>query len=121
MTTVTPFTQKVLRAIERIPRGQVATYAQIARIAGSPQASRGVVWVLHSSSAKWDLPWHRVINSKGCISFPLMSEFFLRQKKLLQQEAIVVDEYGVVDLEVYQWSKEARPRPKRPASQRRGK
>ena len=101
----TPFTNKVISVIKSIPKGKVATYSQIARLAGKPHGTRGVVWILHSSSAEKSLPWHRVINAKGKISFPEMSDGFVRQKKLLKLEGIALDELGKIDLKKYQWSK----------------
>ena len=101
----TEFTKKVIATIKKIPKGKVATYAQIAKLAGKPQGVRGVVWILHSSSANNDLPWFRVINAKGKISFPEMSEQQLRQKALLVKEGVKFGEGDVVDLKVFQWKK----------------
>lgn len=101
----TEFTKKVLSTIKKIPKGKVATYAQIAKLAGKPQGVRGVVWILHSSSGTNDLPWHRVINAKGRISFAEMSEQWFRQKGLLEKEGVIFTEGDVVDLEIYQWKK----------------
>lgn len=106
MKEKTDFSKKVIATIKKIPRGKVATYAQIAKLAGKLHGVRGVVWILHSSSGYNDLPWHRVINSKGRISFPEMSEQWVKQKKLLEREGIEFEEGGVVDLTVYQWSKQ---------------
>lgn len=105
MAKPTEFTKKVLATIKKIPKGRVATYAQIAALAGKPQGVRGVVWILHSSSSTNDLPWHRVINAKGRISFPPMSEHGIRQKALLIKEGIGLSEGDVVDLKIYQWKK----------------
>ncbi|MHA1457965.1 MAG: MGMT family protein [Promethearchaeota archaeon] len=58
------FTQEVIKIIKNIPKGKVLTYGMIAKLAGNPRAARQVSWILHSSSKKYDLPWHRVINSK---------------------------------------------------------
>ena len=60
----------VKKLIRQIPRGRVSCYGQIAALAGNPKGSRAVVWLLHSSSAREKLPWHRVINSRGTISLP---------------------------------------------------
>jgi methylated-DNA-protein-cysteine methyltransferase related protein len=98
---MTEFTKLVLATIKKIPKGKVATYGQIAKLCGKPQGTRGVVWILHSSSATNDLPWYRVINAKGKISFPEMSEHWIRQKKLLEREGIKFDEGGVIDLKKF--------------------
>jgi len=66
---ISEFTKQVMEQIKAIPFGNVATYKQIAELAGKPQASRGVSWILHSCSTAYKLPWHRVLNSQGKISF----------------------------------------------------
>ncbi len=101
----TDFSKKVLSLIKKIPKGKVATYSQIAKLAGKPQGTRGVVWILHSSSVKEDLPWFRVINTKGRISFPEFSESWIKQKKRLEQEGVLFSSAGIVDLTQFQWSK----------------
>ncbi|NMO79844.1 MGMT family protein [Niallia alba] len=65
-----PFTKKVVEIIADIPEGKVMTYGQIAAIAGSPRGARQVVRILHTLSEKYQLPWQRVLNSKGCIGLP---------------------------------------------------
>jgi methylated-DNA-protein-cysteine methyltransferase related protein len=97
----------VLRLIRSIPYGKVATYGQIAKLAGKPQGSRGVAWLLHSCSKSHKLPWQRVINSKGKISFPEFTTSYTLQKQLLKEEGVVV-ESGRVDLKEFQWKKKAR-------------
>lgn len=108
MAEKTEFSKKVIAVIKKIPKGKVATYGQIAGLAGKPHAPRGVTWVLHSSSKSQKLPWHRVINSKGKISFPPMSAAFAKQKRLLTLEKIEVGDNGEIDLEEFQWSKKAK-------------
>lgn len=105
MRDTTDFTKKVIASIKEIPRGKVATYGQIARVAGKPQGSRGVAWILHSSSVTQDLPWHRVINSKGKISFPEMTESWVKQKRLLEKEGVEFKDGGAIDLKIFQWSR----------------
>lgn len=109
MKEQTPFTKSVLKVLKKIPRGSVATYAQIALLAGNPRAVRGVVWILHSSSHTHGLPWHRVINSKGRISFPVLSESFLKQKGMLEREGVEVGAYGEIELNSHQWKKKGTP------------
>lgn len=105
MSAQTDFTKKVIAAIKKIPKGKVATYGQIARIAGKPQGSRGVAWILHSSSQAQDLPWFRVINSQGKISFPVMSEHWIRQKNHLAREGVELGAGEKISLKTYQWKK----------------
>jgi methylated-DNA-protein-cysteine methyltransferase-like protein len=105
---MSPFTQKVLALIKSVPRGKVATYGQIAALAGKPHGARGVGWILNSCAKSHRLPWQRVINSKGKISFPKNSDEFKKQKALLMKEKIAVDRDGSVSLPVYLWRKTAR-------------
>ncbi len=96
------FTQRVRAIIKQIPSGKVAIYGQIAVAAGNPRGARQVVWVLSSSSKKYDLPWHRVVNKKGQISLPRGGGYGL-QKALLEREGVTFDENGTIDLKEYQW------------------
>ncbi|MHC0036886.1 MGMT family protein [Pseudoneobacillus sp. C159] len=97
-----PFTERVIEIIKNIPEGKVMTYGQIAAQAGSPRAARQVVRILHSMSQKHQLPWHRVINSKGEIAIS-EQEIFQEQVFALQQEGVVVQNNRFVDLKKYQW------------------
>lgn len=97
------FSRRVKELITRIPRGKVATYGQIAAYAGNPRAARQVVWILHSSSGKEKLPWHRVINSKGRISLKPNYGYEI-QRELLRKEGIEFDENDSVDFDRYLWS-----------------
>lgn len=103
---ITAFSKAVIKWVQKIPRGKVATYGQIARLAGKPGAARGVGWILNSSSEKHRLPWQRVINSQGAISFPPQSDEFKLQKKLLAKEGIEFLTKKSIDLGVYGWKKE---------------
>lgn len=95
--------QRIKDIIKKIPRGKVATYGQIAAMAGNPVAARQVVRILHSSSRKEKLPWHRVINSKGRIS--LQPDFgYEEQKNLLAKEGIEFDDDDTVDFERFMWT-----------------
>lgn len=90
------------RVIARIPRGKVATYGQVAALAGHPGAARMVGWALHALPGGSEIPWHRVINARGGLS--LSDEMSRRlQQALLEAEGVDVDHNGKVDLEVYRW------------------
>jgi methylated-DNA-protein-cysteine methyltransferase-like protein len=104
---ISDFTLKVMKQIKLIPVGRVASYKQIAELAGKPQGSRGVAWILHSCSTTYKLPWHRVLNSKGQISFEKKSHNFRKQKKLLENEGVVLNESGQLNLTKFQWKKKA--------------
>jgi len=98
----TLFFQRVKHIIKRIPKGRVATYGQIAELAGNHHAARQVAWILHSSSEKESLPWHRVINSQGQIALKPNYGYEV-QKALLKKESIESDEDGRIDLNEYLW------------------
>ena len=98
----TPFTREVKKAIRSIPRGRVATYGQIAALAGREHGARGVAWILHSSSEAAGLPWHRVIGGPGRISLP-RGRGFAEQKGQLIAEGVPVGPGGRVDLKRYRW------------------
>jgi len=94
------FTERAVALIKQIPSGKVMTYGQIAALAGSPRGARQVVRVLHSMSKKHNLPWHRVINSKGEIGFK-DEEMYVVQKLSLEAEGILVSSDGKLDLKVH--------------------
>jgi len=98
----TPFTREVKRALRSVPRGRVATYGQIAALAGRERAARGVAWILHSSSEAAGLPWHRVIGGGGTISL-LRGRGFEEQKRRLLAEGVAVGPRGRIDLKRYRW------------------
>jgi len=96
------FTSEVIKLIKSIPKGKVATYGQIACLAGYCSSVRRVVWILHSCSKKEGLPWHRVVNQKGAISLNPGSGYEL-QKEMLQKEGIVFNKNDLIDLDRYLW------------------
>ena len=100
--TPTSFHDRVKVVIKKIPKGRVATYGQIAACAGNPRAARQVVRVLHSSSLKDKLPWHRVINREGRISLKPNLGYEI-QKALLLKEGISFDKDDTIDLGRFLW------------------
>ena len=80
----------------------MATYGQIAALAGNPRLSRRVAWVLSSSSRREGLPWQRVVNARGGISLPAGGGAQL-QRALLESEGVRFREDGSLDLERYRW------------------
>ncbi len=99
------FHQKVVKIVKNIPRGKVATYGQIAALAGSPRAARQVVRTLHTSSGKEKLPWHRVINGKGKISLKPNSGYEI-QKAMLEDEGVKFSLDDAIDLKKFSWKPE---------------
>lgn len=96
------FTQRVIELIRLVPKGKVATYGLIARLAGNPRGSRGVGWILHSCTDKYKLPWQRIIKSDGRLSFPVDSGKFITQCTKLKAEGILIIN-SRVDLKKYLW------------------
>ncbi|MCY3410537.1 MAG: MGMT family protein [Candidatus Heimdallarchaeota archaeon] len=99
---MTEFTDTVVDIIKSIPKGKVATYGQVAALAGSPRASRQVVRILHTQTKKHGLPWHRLINSKGQIA--IKDAFGAdEQKARLNAEGVEVDDKYKINLKNFQW------------------
>ena len=96
----------VWTAVKRIPRGRVATYGQIAALAGMPKHARQAGYALAATPENKKIPWHRVINAQGKISLRLKhwdsgSDDF--QRILLEAEGVVFDSDGRVDLKRFRW------------------
>ena len=90
--------QSVWKVVSEIPSGHVLTYGEVARLAGMPRAARRVSQALRRAPRGMKLPWHRVINAQGKISFPEDSSGWQRQKDILESEGVVFLN-GKVDLE----------------------
>ena len=97
-----PFTDKAIECIRAIPTGRVATYGQIASMAGTPRGARQVARILHSCSKQEDLPWHRVVNREGRISLDSF-QGGKEQRRRLEQEGVEFDLTGRIDLERFLW------------------
>ena len=81
---------RIYKTVKRIPRGRVATYGQIATLAGLDGHARQVGYALHSLPDRSDVPWHRVINAKGEISPRSGGDSHELQRMLLEEEGVVV-------------------------------
>jgi methylated-DNA-protein-cysteine methyltransferase related protein len=97
-----PFTARAIAVMRSIPKGKVATYGQVAGVAGSPLAVRQVVRVLHTLSDVERLPWHRVIGGAGTISLK-PGAGFEEQKARLEAEGVKVTRGGAVDMTKHAW------------------
>ena len=94
----------ICAVIRRIPKGWVATYGQVAAMAGLPRRARLVGRVLRELDPGADVPWHRVVNAKGEVSCSVArngSDGL--QRGLLETEGIVFDGRDRFDLERYRW------------------
>ena len=83
--------------------GRVATYGQIAELAGIPQQPRQVGYALYALRRGSDVPWHRVINARGEVSARSAPGTEGLQRAALESEGVVFDTGGCVDLARYQW------------------
>jgi methylated-DNA-protein-cysteine methyltransferase-like protein len=90
--------KSVWQVVEDIPRGHVLTYGEVARLAGMSRAARRVSQAMRRAPRARKLPWHRVVNAAGKISFPVDSEGYRQQKKRLECEGVVFVK-GRIDLE----------------------
>jgi methylated-DNA-protein-cysteine methyltransferase-like protein len=95
-----PFTRKVRALIKAVPRGRVASYGQIAALAGDPRQARQVAWILHASPE--GLPWHRILSARGGQADDA-ARGGREQARLLRADGVRVGPGGRVDLEKYRW------------------
>lgn len=99
--------QAIYATVRRIPKGRVASYGQVATMAGLTNAARQVGYALHALPTGSTVPWHRVVNALGAIS--LRDHHALTQRLLLAQEGVRFDARGRADLARFGWV------PRRPA------
>ena len=104
MVCVSEFFQRVYEIAARIPRGKVVTYGQIAAAVGDPRQARTVGWALHSIPEWLDIPLHRVVNNSGGISTRCTVDELNVQRKLLEDEGVVFNEDGRLDLKICHWA-----------------
>jgi methylated-DNA-protein-cysteine methyltransferase-like protein len=97
--------ERIYETVRDIPSGNVASYGQVAEIAGIPRGARQVGWALRQLSRGDDVPWHRVITASGRIAFEAGSARFEKQQALLAQEDVTVTA-GRVDMAKYRWRPE---------------
>lgn len=94
--------QRIVEAIRDIPRGKVASYGQIADIAGVPRGARQVGYTLRQLPDDHDLPWYRVVQSSGHIAFERGSPQFEEQRDRLIMDGVIVNA-GRVDMARFRW------------------
>jgi len=94
----------VLAVVRRIPRGRVATYGQVAALAGHAHAPRLAGYALHALPAGTDVPWHRVVGAGGRLSLGRLSpDGAATQRLRLELEGVRFSGRGTVDLERCRW------------------
>ncbi len=94
--------RRITAAVADIPHGSVASYGQVAEIAGVPRGARQVGYVLRQLPDGHGLPWHRVITASGRIAFPEGSDAFREQVRRLEAEDVRVRR-GRVDMLEFRW------------------
>jgi methylated-DNA-protein-cysteine methyltransferase related protein len=105
-TLPSPTCATIYEVVKKIPRGRVATYGQIAALAGMPRAARQVGYALRATPDNIKIPWHRVVNAQGRVSMRLkdwQSGGDDLQKILLEAEGVEFDETGKMNLKRYRW------------------
>jgi methylated-DNA-protein-cysteine methyltransferase-like protein len=93
---------RIWETIADIPRGKVASYGQIAEIAGIPRGARQVAYALRHAPDALQLPWFRVVQAAGTLAFDKGSAPFRRQSRLLQEEGVSLLN-GRIDMPTYRW------------------
>ncbi|MDE7164858.1 MAG: MGMT family protein [Clostridiales bacterium] len=101
-TNVSKFAADVYKAVSEIPKGKVATYAQVALMSAHRGAARAVGNALHVNPFFGSVPCHRVVNASGRLAPDFAFGGARQQQRMLEDEGVVVKD-GKVDLSVYQW------------------
>jgi methylated-DNA-protein-cysteine methyltransferase-like protein len=96
--------QRIYAVVRRIPEGRVATYGQVASLAGLAGHARQVGYALHALPNETTVPWHRVVNARGGVSLRSMAGGELVQRGLLEREGIRFDPSGRVPLARVRWA-----------------
>lgn len=99
------FFKEVYKLVKKVPKGKVTSYGRIAALLGKPRAARAVGYALNalSKTQEQTVPWQRVINSQGKISFRGDTGRSILQKKILEKEGIKFSASETVDLDLYGW------------------
>jgi methylated-DNA-protein-cysteine methyltransferase-like protein len=94
--------QRIWQVVAAIPVGKVASYGQVATLAGLPRAARLVGKVMAALPADSKIPWHRVIRANRKLAFPEGSSRHLRQRQRLAEEGVILVK-GSVDRQCFEW------------------
>lgn len=95
---------RIYAVVKRIPRGTVATYGQVAELAGLSRQARQVGYALAALSQESRVPWHRVVNARGVIVLSDASGSATEQRIRLMREGVVVNATGRIDLGQFRWA-----------------
>lgn len=93
--------EKIYRVVKQIPYGRVATYGQVAMLAGNPRWARVVGYALHNNPDPQNIPCYRVVNREGRVAPAFAFGGSDIQRELLEKEGVVFESDGHIDLEKY--------------------
>ncbi|MGH8516328.1 MAG: MGMT family protein [Panacagrimonas sp.] len=96
---------RIFAVVRKVPRGRVASYAQVAYEAGLPGRARMVGRALSDAGAAAKLPWHRVINAQGRIALPKSSTSYVEQKTRLIAEGVIFEAGDRISFARYGWKR----------------
>lgn len=113
MTRTSSTHARIKAVVRRIPRGKVATYGQVAAVAGLAGQARLVGYAMHALPTGTHIPWQRVINARGMISLRRGGGGELQQRLLLEREGVVFDARGRVSFKRYGWQPSGTSRQRR--------
>ena len=100
---------RIYEIVRGIPRGRVATYGQVATLAGLDGHARQVGYELHALPSSERIPWHRVVNARGEVSARTTGDSDELQRHLLEAEGVRFDQHGRIDLDRYRWAVDQGP------------
>lgn len=100
--------EKIYSVVKQIPKGKVATYGLVATIAGNPRWARVVGYALHVNPEPFIIPCHRVVNREGRVAPAFAFGGENVQRQLLENEGIVFENDGSIDLQKYCWNGETK-------------
>ncbi len=101
---------RIYAVVRRIPHGRVASYGQVAELAGLGGHARQVGYALHALTSERAVPWHRVVNARGEISARSDPGDDSLQRQRLEREGVEFDAAGRIELERYRWRPEPEDR-----------
>ncbi len=93
--------EQIYKVVKSIPKGRVATYGQVAMLAGNPRWARVVGYALHNNPEPMIIPCHRVVNREGRVATAFAFGGGETQRELLEKEGIVFEADGHIDLEKF--------------------
>lgn len=94
--------ERIWATVREIPEGTVASYGQVAEIAGIPRGARQVGYALRHLPNDNEVPWHRVVTASGKLAFESGSRSYKRQAKRLSREDVPIMN-GRIDMKKYRW------------------